>query len=57
MDKGFFAGVETKEYVSSTGVRVELPIRYDLYFDEARLVCAGVPLFRAGPATERQVCP
>ncbi|HUW10400.1 MAG TPA: acetoacetate decarboxylase family protein [Anaerolineae bacterium] len=28
MDKGFFAGVETKEYVSSTGERVELPIRY-----------------------------
>lgn len=28
MDKGFFAGVETKEYVSSTGERVELPVRY-----------------------------
>ena len=48
MDKGFFAGVETKEYVSSTGVRVELPIRYDLYFDEARLACAGVPFCLCG---------
>ncbi|MGB3906475.1 MAG: acetoacetate decarboxylase family protein [Anaerolineae bacterium] len=28
MDKDFFAGVETTEFVASTGERVELPIRY-----------------------------
>lgn len=28
MEKDFFDGVETKEYVSSTGERVELPVRY-----------------------------
>lgn len=28
MEEGFSAGVETKEHTSSTGERVELPIRY-----------------------------